>query len=75
VFSEGPDRRFALTPMGECLRSDAPAPVAPWATLIGRPFEWYAWAHLLHSVRTGENAFRHVHGTGNFDYLSRHPEE
>jgi hypothetical protein len=75
VFHEGPDRRFTLTPMGECLRSDASVPVGPWATLIGRPFEWTPWAHLLHSVRTGENAFRHVHGSGNFDYLSRHPEE
>jgi hypothetical protein len=75
VFHEGSDKQFALTPMGECLRSDAPVPVAPWATLIGLPFEWNPWAHLLHSVRTGENAFRYVHGSGNFDYLSRHPEE
>jgi hypothetical protein len=75
VFREGPDRRFALTPMGECLRSDAPAPVAPWAVFIGRPYLWGAWAHLLHSVRTGQNAFRHLHGTSNFEYRSRHPEE
>ena len=30
---------------------------------------------LSHSVRTGENAYRHVHGVGLWDYLVEHPEE
>jgi hypothetical protein len=30
---------------------------------------------LLHSVRTGENAFRHVHGVGVWSYRESHPEE
>ena len=48
--------------MGDCLRADAANPVGPWAAFIGRPYFWQAWT-LLHGVRTGENAFRHVHGT------------
>ena len=32
-------------------------------------------AHLLHSVRTGENAFRHLHGRSNFEYRTEHAEE
>src|SRR3954447_10869313 len=29
---------------------------------------------LLHSIRTGESAFEHVHGMGFWDYTARHPE-
>ena len=75
VFHEKSDRRFALTPLGDCLRSDAPEPVGGWAAYIGRPYYWQAWAYLVESVRTGENAFRHLHGIGNWEYRARHPEE
>lgn len=75
VFREESDRRFALTPLGDCLRSDAPEPVGGWAAFIGRPYYWQAWAHLLESVRTGENAFRHLHGTSNWEYRAHRPEE
>lgn len=75
VFHEEDDRRFALTPLGDCLRSDAPEPVGGWAAFIGRPYFWQAWGHLLHSVKTGENAFRHVHGTSNWEYRAHRPEE
>ena len=74
VFREEADRRFALTPLGDCLRSDAPEPVGPWAAFVGQPYVWETWAQLLHSVRTGENAFRHTHGTGVWEYRAGHPE-
>ena len=66
---------FRSRRMGECLRSDATDPVGPWAAFIGRPYYWQAWAHLLHSVRTGENAFHHVHGADVWEYRAQHPEE
>jgi O-methyltransferase domain/Dimerisation domain len=75
LFHENSDRSFALTLLGECLRSDAEQPVAPYATLIGRPHQWQAWGALLHSIRTGENSYRHVHGASLWDYLAEHPEE
>ena len=75
VFRELPDRHFALAPMGECLRSDAPDPVAPWAMLAGQPYVHRAWEGLLHSLRTGETAFHHVHGMDVWDYRARHPEQ
>jgi precorrin-6B methylase 2 len=74
VFREDPDRGFTLTPLGECLRSDASEPVAPWAVFIGQPEYWQAWGHLLDSVRTGEHAFRHVHGINTWEYYARNPE-
>jgi hypothetical protein len=75
VLREEESRRFSLTEVGDGLRSDADAPIAGWAAMIGRPYYWQAWGALLHSVRTGENAFRHVHGTDPWTYRAAHPEE
>lgn len=75
VFHELPDRHFTLTAMGECLRSDASDPVAPWAMLAGQPYVHRAWEALPHSLRTGETAFRHAHGVDVWDYRARHPEQ
>ncbi len=57
VFREEEDRRFALTDLGNGLRSDAPSSVAGWAAFVGDPYHWQAWGSLLYSVRTGENPF------------------
>src|SRR5919112_3743958 len=43
VFREEAGRRFSLTPMGRCLRSDAELPVGPYAAFVGRPYQWAAW--------------------------------
>jgi O-methyltransferase domain/Dimerisation domain len=75
VLHEGDDGRFALTAIGECLRSDAPEPVGGWAAFVGRPYHFQAWSALLQGVRTGETPFRSVHGTDVWDYRASHPEE
>jgi O-methyltransferase/methyltransferase family protein len=75
VLHEDDDGRFALTPIGDCLRSDAPEPVGGWAAFVGRPYHWQAWGALLHGVQTGENAFRSVHGADVWAYRAEHPEE
>jgi hypothetical protein len=75
VFHEDEDKRFSLTPLGEGLRTDVPESIAGWAAFLGRPLYWHAWGALGESVRTGENAFRLLHGTDVWEYRSRHPEE
>lgn len=74
VFREDEGRSFALTPMGDCLREDSATPIGGWAEHVGSPAYWQAWGHLLHSVRTGDNAFRSLHGMDVWEYRSRHPE-
>jgi O-methyltransferase/methyltransferase family protein len=74
VFHEASGRRFTLTPLSHCLRSDAPEPVGPTAISTMSPPMWQAWGALLHGVRTGENAFRQVHGVDVWTYRERHPE-
>jgi O-methyltransferase domain/Dimerisation domain len=74
VFAQGGDGCFALTPMAECLQADAPGSMRAWALMMGS-YAFQPWGELLHSVKTGETAFDHVHGMGFFDYLGRHAEE
>jgi len=74
VFREDAGRKFTLTPMGDCLRTDSATPVGGWAEHVGNPHFWQAWGHLLHSVRTGENAFQNLHGMDVWQYRAKHPE-
>ena len=75
VLRQEDDRRFALTALGERLRSDAPDSLAATATYFGGRSHWHAWGDLLHSVRTGEQAYVHVHGTDPWTHRGRDPEE
>jgi hypothetical protein len=75
VFRELDGHRFELTALGERLRSDVADSIAGWAMFIGRPYYWQAWAGLFHSVRTGENAFQHIHATDVWAYRSSRPDE
>jgi predicted O-methyltransferase YrrM len=75
VFVEHPDRTFSLTPVGECLRSDAPTSLASMAKFFGEGWHSAAWADLLTSVRTGESAFARVHGEPAFAWVAKHPRE
>jgi hypothetical protein len=74
VLDEVGPRRFALTPMGVGLRTGVPGSLRPAVLLLLDESHWRPWGHLLHTVRTGETAFHHAHGTGVFDYLAGHPE-
>src|SRR5829696_7910479 len=74
MFREEGGQRFALTELGDCLRSDASEPVAGWAAFVGEPYHWQAWGDLLHGVRTGENPFQHIHGADPWTFRARRPE-
>jgi len=68
------DARFALTPIGEALRSDTPGSMRAMVLLVGNPAHWEHWGGLLHSVRTGEPAAVKLRGTNFFEYLDTNPE-
>jgi hypothetical protein len=75
IFREHDERRFSMTAMGDCLRTTSVHPVRPHAIFVGQKNQWDAWGNLLHSVQTGENAFRAVHGIGSWEYRVRHPDQ
>jgi hypothetical protein len=74
VFSERPDGRFALTPIGACLRDGVPGSMRAAARLFGGVTQ-DRWADLLYSVQTGEPAFRKQAGAdGPFGGIAADPE-
>jgi hypothetical protein len=75
ILHEDRSDKFALTPLGMELRSEAPGSRHAWASFVGRPSVWGAWGELLHTVRTGENAFRHVHGMDTWQFRAACPQE
>jgi hypothetical protein len=74
VFEEHDERRFALTPLADCLRSDVPGSLRAFAIMLGEKEHRGAWDNVLHSVRTGEPAFDHVFGAPHFHYFASNPE-
>jgi hypothetical protein len=72
VFRESGPRHFVLTPLAELLRSDHPRSLRQFSRMLGGE-HYDAWADLLHSVRSGENAFRHRYGDSVFGWYRHHP--
>lgn len=75
VYAEQPADTFANTPVGEGLRSDVPATMRPLARTLAEPEVWSAWGHLMHSVRTGENAFQALNGVDVWTHRLSRPEQ
>jgi len=71
IFTENNDGRFALTPLGETLRSESGQ--RAYARLHGQEL-YRSWGMLLDAVRTGGAAFEKAFGMPPFEYLSQHPE-
>ena len=74
LFAEDEQRRFSVTPIGDCLRSDVPGSQRATAIIVG-DLLYRAWAELLYSVQTGKVAFEKAHGLPFFEYLSQNPEQ
>ena len=64
---------FELTEMGRLLRRDADPALRPLARLYGGPF-YESFGQLIHSVRTGREAFDHVFGEHHFEHFAARPE-
>lgn len=74
VFTEVRSRTFGLTPLAEPLR-DGPGSLRNWARLWALPERQAAITDLLHSVRTGEPSFPHLHGKSWWTHLGEHPDQ
>lgn len=70
VFIETGPRRFALTPMAELFCAKHPQSLRNFARMLGDE-HYLSWNELLHSVRTGEGAFRHRTGQSVFAWYQR----
>jgi SAM-dependent methyltransferase len=75
VFAEGPAQSFALTALGETLRSDSPGSVRNFAITETAPGHWLPWGRLIDSVRSGEPTASGALGMEIFEWYSKNPEE
>lgn len=73
IFAERVDGTFALTPVGEGLRSNVAGSARDMFLFASDPMMWRPYEDVLHTVRTGEPSFDHVFGTTFFDYLRANP--
>jgi hypothetical protein len=75
ILAEDPAHRFALTPLGEALRTGAPG--AARSTILTVASDWWArgFGQMRYSVETGKSGFERALGTPIFDWLARHPRE
>jgi SAM-dependent methyltransferase len=76
VLVEADADAFALTPVGECLRSGSGVEGSSRAValLFCGPL-MRSWTELLFCVQTGETAFERVFGMKPFEYMPQHPDE
>lgn len=75
ILTEGDGQRFALTPLGEALKSGAPGSARATLMAFCGPAFWHSWEELPYSLETGKTGFEKACGMPFFDYLARHPEE
>ena len=75
IVTEDVTHRFALTPLGEALKTGAPGSAR--ATILTLAADWCVrgFGHLPYSVETGKSGFEKSLGMPFFDWLAKHPEE
>jgi hypothetical protein len=75
VFAEGPGKSFALTPVGECLKTDAPVSIRYLAMAWGDSWSTRAFERFVDSVRTGVDATTLAFGKHAFELFAEIPEQ
>jgi SAM-dependent methyltransferase len=73
ILSEVSPDVFALTEMGDLLRTDVPDSLSQLAELMDHE-AYQAWSGAIHSVRTGKPSFDEVYGAPYFAWLARNPD-
>jgi len=75
VFAEAPKQRFALTPMGELLKSQARSSLRYPAMFFGDEWSTRAYQYIVDCVRTGEDGVTQAYGKHAFDFLAERPDQ
>lgn len=74
IFRRTRDGRYALNPLADTLRADAPVSVGAMARFVGSAQHREHWSHLADAVRTGEAVIPKLRGQPTFDYIGSDPE-
>ena len=75
VLHEQAGKRFALTPVGETLRSGGPGSLRDFLIAETAPGHWLPWGRLHEAVMEGQPQTTATLGCDIFTFYSRNPEE
>ena len=75
ILTEREAQRFALTPLGEALKTGAPGSARATLMAFCCPAFWHSWEEMLYSLETGRTGFEKAWGMPFFEYLAQHPDE
>lgn len=68
-------QRFELTPVGDCLRADAPNSIRSLVLMTGSESWWQVFGSLEACIKTGRNAYQALYGLeSSFAYYEKHPD-
>src|SRR5215217_6375274 len=75
ILTEDAQHRFALTPLGEALKTGAPGSAR--TTILTMASDWWmrGFGQLMYSVQTGKPGFEKYLGMPVFDWLAKNPVE
>ena len=75
VLTEVESETFALTPLGDALKKDAPGSAYATIMTLTGDVAARAWGELRYSLQTGHTGFEKVFGQPLFEYLAERPIE
>jgi predicted transcriptional regulator len=75
VLTEVENKTFALTPLGEALKKDAPGSAYATIMTLSGDLAGKSWGELRYSLQTGQTGFERVFGQPLFEYLAERPRE
>jgi O-methyltransferase domain/Dimerisation domain len=75
VLAEPRPHQYALTPVGELLRSDLPGSMRDWLIAETDTPHWQAWGRFSEGVRSGQTVVPQVFGMPIYEYYAAHPED
>lgn len=74
VLAETAPRTFALTAVGDMLRSDRQDSVRDSVLWLGDRTHFDTYPELMHALKTGETVVEKVYGASCFDYFAKNKE-
>ena len=75
LVTEGQPKTFALTPLGECLRTDAPGSMRDLIIAECAPGHWLPWGRLYDAVKSGRSTAPETLGMNMWEYYAKNHEE
>jgi hypothetical protein len=75
VFKEEPKRNFALTPVGELLKTNAPGSLRYMAMMFGEEFSTRAYEHIAECLRAGGDGVSQAYGKQIWEVFAERPEQ